>query len=490
MLLTRYQQHSPHRFRWWELPAYGAAFGFYVYLWTAASVLAWFRLMAGRIGWTKTAPRDRRGSGVMKVVTILGTRPEVIKLAPVIAELRRTPDTESVVVSTGQHRELLDQMLEQFEIAPDIDLDVMRPQQRLSRPDCRPRARPGQRPSPRFARTGSSSRATRRRPCAARWRRSTRASRSRTSRPGCAPATIARRFPKRPTGGSSPASPRCTSARPARSAANLHQRSGTRGAGARDREHRHRLAALGGRARPPAAHPPCPRTRPRRILLTLHRRESHGEAMRASARPCAHSPGRGDTEIVFPVHRSPAVRDVVLPELVGCRRRARSASRSTTSPSSTSSTRATSCSPTRAGCRRKAPALGKPVLVLRDTTERPEAIEAGVARLVGTESERDRQRSRDAPGRSGRLRGDGAPENPFGDGHARPADRAARSRSSARSPARRESRTRQPPRTRRDAARCRRRWIPLAVVATIAALVLLPVRQQLTARESRPSFAR
>jgi 1,2-diacylglycerol 3-beta-glucosyltransferase len=55
MLLTRYQQHSPHRLRWWELPAYGAAFGFYVYLWTAASVLAWFRLMAGRIGWTKTA---------------------------------------------------------------------------------------------------------------------------------------------------------------------------------------------------------------------------------------------------------------------------------------------------------------------------------------------------------------------------------------------------------------------------------------------------
>jgi cellulose synthase/poly-beta-1,6-N-acetylglucosamine synthase-like glycosyltransferase len=55
MLLRRYQQHSPHPLRWWELPAYGAAFGLYVYLWTAASILAWFRLMAGRIGWTKTA---------------------------------------------------------------------------------------------------------------------------------------------------------------------------------------------------------------------------------------------------------------------------------------------------------------------------------------------------------------------------------------------------------------------------------------------------
>jgi 1,2-diacylglycerol 3-beta-glucosyltransferase len=54
MLLTRYQQRSPHPLRWWELPAYGAAFALYVYLWTIASILAWFRLVAGRVGWTKT----------------------------------------------------------------------------------------------------------------------------------------------------------------------------------------------------------------------------------------------------------------------------------------------------------------------------------------------------------------------------------------------------------------------------------------------------
>jgi cellulose synthase/poly-beta-1,6-N-acetylglucosamine synthase-like glycosyltransferase len=54
MLLTRYQQHSPHPLRWWELPAYGAAFGLYVYMWTAASLHAWFRLVSGRVGWNKT----------------------------------------------------------------------------------------------------------------------------------------------------------------------------------------------------------------------------------------------------------------------------------------------------------------------------------------------------------------------------------------------------------------------------------------------------
>ncbi len=54
MLLTRYQQHSPHPLRWWELPAYGAAFALYVYLWAAASLLAWARLVRGRTAWAKT----------------------------------------------------------------------------------------------------------------------------------------------------------------------------------------------------------------------------------------------------------------------------------------------------------------------------------------------------------------------------------------------------------------------------------------------------
>ena len=60
MLMTRYQQNSPHRLRWWELPAYGAAFGLYVYMWTAASLLAWFRLVAGQVGWSKTRRAPQR----------------------------------------------------------------------------------------------------------------------------------------------------------------------------------------------------------------------------------------------------------------------------------------------------------------------------------------------------------------------------------------------------------------------------------------------
>jgi cellulose synthase/poly-beta-1,6-N-acetylglucosamine synthase-like glycosyltransferase len=54
ILLTRYQEHSPNRLRWWELPAYAAAFALYAYLWAIASLIAWTRLMRGRGDWAKT----------------------------------------------------------------------------------------------------------------------------------------------------------------------------------------------------------------------------------------------------------------------------------------------------------------------------------------------------------------------------------------------------------------------------------------------------
>ena len=61
MLMWRYQQHSPHPLRWWELPAYGAIFAFYVYLWAIASLIAWSRLVRGRTAWAKTRRVAREG---------------------------------------------------------------------------------------------------------------------------------------------------------------------------------------------------------------------------------------------------------------------------------------------------------------------------------------------------------------------------------------------------------------------------------------------
>jgi len=74
----------------------------------------------------------------MKVVCVIGTRPEAIKMAPVILHLKQHPDSfDVIVVSTGQHRELLDQILLPFEIKPDINLDIMEPNQSLAMLTCR-----------------------------------------------------------------------------------------------------------------------------------------------------------------------------------------------------------------------------------------------------------------------------------------------------------------------------------------------------------------
>ena len=68
----------------------------------------------------------------IKVLTVFGTRPEAIKMAPVVMELGKHPDIfENIVCVTAQHRQMLDQVLELFNIKPDFDLNIMKPDQNL-----------------------------------------------------------------------------------------------------------------------------------------------------------------------------------------------------------------------------------------------------------------------------------------------------------------------------------------------------------------------
>jgi UDP-N-acetylglucosamine 2-epimerase (non-hydrolysing) len=163
--------------------------------------------------------------------------------------------------------------------------------------------------------------------------------------------------------------------------------------------------------------PPVPRTRPRRILLTAHRRENHGQALQSICGTVRALALRPDTEIVFPVHHNPAVRDLVLSELTGVEG-------------------VHLCDPfdylslvhvldscdlvltDSGGLQEEAPTLGKPVLVLRDTTERPEAVEAGVARLVGTDSAVIVNAAETLLDDAAAYAAMAHPENPFGDGQA------------------------------------------------------------------------
>jgi UDP-N-acetylglucosamine 2-epimerase (non-hydrolysing) len=124
---------------------------------------------------------------------------------------------------------------------------------------------------------------------------------------------------------------------------------------------------------------------PRLLVMTTHRRENLGEPMRhvyrAVKAALAQCP---DVAAIFPVHKNPKVREVVQAELAG-QDRVYLTEPMDYQPFANLMSRATIILTDSGGIQEEAPALGKPVLVLRDTTERPEAVTAGTVRLVGTD---------------------------------------------------------------------------------------------------------
>ena len=86
--------------------------------------------------------------GRKRIAVVMGTRPEAIKMAPVVHALRQHPERfETIVVATAQHRQMLDQVMSIFHIRPDVDLDLMRPDQSLSELACRRSSWPSRRQS-------------------------------------------------------------------------------------------------------------------------------------------------------------------------------------------------------------------------------------------------------------------------------------------------------------------------------------------------------
>ncbi len=143
--------------------------------------------------------------------------------------------------------------------------------------------------------------------------------------------------------------------------------------------------------------------RRRMILVTSHRRENHGKPQEQICSALLQIVERfPDTLIVFPVHLSPAVRDTVLPRL------SRQDNIVLLEPTDYFETvhfmkNSYLILTDSGGIQEEAPALGKPVLVLRNTTERPEGVAAGTVRLVGTETGADRRRRLRAAGGAGRI---------------------------------------------------------------------------------------
>jgi UDP-N-acetylglucosamine 2-epimerase (non-hydrolysing) len=367
---------------------------------------------------TDIAPAHRLAAP-RKVLACFGTRPEVVKLAPVIEQLSAVDELSVVTATTAQHRQLLDQMLGVFGIEPDIDLGLMRPRQRLCELTGSAVAALGQlieaeRPDAVLVQ-GDTTTAF----CAALAAFYARVP------VGHVEAGLRTRDTRHPF-------PEEINRRLIAPLAHWHFCPTTRSAdslrveGVPERQIEvtgntviDALLDVAGRSPTAEQRAALPARRAtRRILVTLHRRETQGEVQRDICRMLARIANRRpDVELLFPVHLSPDVRRGVLAELGGCPRVHLLAPLDYASfvhAMRTSDLIVTDSG----GIQEEAPSLDVPVVVLRDTTERPEGLAAGCARLSGTDPaliERDIVGLLDDPHAYARM---AESPNPYGDGRA------------------------------------------------------------------------
>ena len=324
-----------------------------------------------------------------KILTVFGTRPEAIKMFPLVHALNAEPGIDARVAVTAQHREMLDQVLDIAGIVPDIDLDLMTAGQSLDALSARiitefGAALDAEKPDRILVHgdTLTTMMAT----LAAYFRKIPVGHVEAGLRSGNIYSPWPEEVNRKVTGAVADLhfAPTQASADALMAenvpSANIHITGNT----VID-------ALLATRARIDAEpalaaglDPLARRFAGKRIIaVTSHRRENFGDGMAAIARAIARIAARPDTAIIFPVHPNPAVRPV-MEQMLGTlpnvalidpldyphfvRLMAMSELVLTDS----------------GGVQEEAPSLGKPVLVMRDTTERPEGVTAGTARLVGT----------------------------------------------------------------------------------------------------------
>jgi len=351
-----------------------------------------------------------------KIMLVFGTRPEAIKMCPLVRELKTRKDVKTLVCVTGQHQGMLQQVLDAFDVVPDYNLSIMRDRQTLF--DITTRVLEGMKdvlekekpdavlvhgdtsttfaaalacfylqipvghveaglrtynlfsPYPEeFNRQGVS--------IIARWNFApTPLSRDNLIREGKKPETIF------VTGNTV-------------------------------------IDALKTTVREDFRHPDLDWAEESRlILLTAHRRENLGEPMHAMFRAIRRViEEHSDVKALYPIHMNPVVREAADAELGGCDR-IRLTEPLDVLDCHNLMARSYLILTDSGGIQEEAPSLGKPVLVMRDTTERPEGIEAGTLKLVGTNEETIyREFTRLLDDRQAYEQMAHA-ENPYGDGHA------------------------------------------------------------------------
>lgn len=356
-----------------------------------------------------------------RVLFVFGTRPEAIKLCPVVLHYREhAPEIETRVCVTAQHRGILDQVLEVFGVQPDYDLDIMTPGQTLFQSTSRILA--GLEPvldkaRPQVLYVQGDTTTTMCGALAGFYKRIAVGHVEAGLRTG----DLFEPFPEEMN--------RVVAAR----LTTLHFAATEGAAGHLRREHvpDSQIHVTGNTGIDAVLHvrdglesgrftaPPPPYANGGRkmILVTAHRRESFGAGFENICSALAELSRRDDVEIVYPVHPNPNVREPTsrylrnLPNV-------HLIDPQSYVPFVDLMRRSYLLLTDSGGVQEEGPSLGKPILVMREKTERPEAVEAGTVKLVGTDPARilrEAFRLLDHPEEYARMK---RVHNPYGDGHA------------------------------------------------------------------------
>ena len=370
----------------------------------------------------------------MRILSVFGTRPEAVKMAPVVQELKRTPGVESFVCVTAQHREMLDQVLTLFNIQPDVDLDLMRADQSLAElsasifRDLDPvladlkldwvlvqgdtttvaitsllayyhRIRVGHveaglrthdkwQPFPEEINRRVAGVVADLHFAPTEW------ARQNLLREGVPASAIAL------TGNPVIDALRVVAGRTVpREVTELLEELGIESGSQLD------------------GHKTIEPRNIRLILVTAHRRENFGAPLENICAALKELAERGDVEIVYPVHLNPNVQEPVK-RLLGNVRHVTLLPPLDYLPMVHLIKRSALVLTDSGGIQEEAPTFGTPVLVLRAVTERPEGVKAGVLKLVGTDARRivrTANRLLDDPAAYAKM---AKAVNPFGDGQA------------------------------------------------------------------------
>ncbi len=353
---------------------------------------------------------------MIKVMSIFGTRPEAIKMAPLVKELESRKEIESIVCVTAQHREMLDQVLNTFKIAPDYDLNIMQQGQTLA--EITTRALVGldqviKQAKPDIVLVHGDTTTTFVGGLAAFYNQvaigHVEAGLRTNNKYSPYPEEMNRQMVDcmtdlffAPT----------QLSRENLLKENIHDSkiyvTGNTAIDAMsttvDKDYRHEVLDWVGEDK--------------MILLTAHRRENLGEPMknifRGIRRVLDEVPG---IKVVYPIHKNPIVREAADAVLRDCDR-VKLIEPLEVFDFHNFQNKAHIILTDSGGIQEEAPSLGKPVLVLRDTTERPEGIDAGTLKLVGTDADviyRETIRLLTDPQEYERM---SKASNPYGDGHA------------------------------------------------------------------------